>query len=99
MGKSKITINIVKRAEKLKEEQSEKVLEKLVQSLKDATPEDTGFAKSQWKIEGKAIVNDADYVSNLNQGTSQQAPAFFVEKTLLSQEGIIPNGTIVTLKS
>jgi len=35
------------------------------------------------------FTNDAPYIQYLNQGSSKQAPAFFIEKTLLSQ-GYIP---------
>lgn len=35
------------------------------------------------------IVNDAPYISYLNAGSSKQAPAYFVEQTLLSN-GFVP---------
>lgn len=31
------------------------------------------------------VTNDAPYIEYLNRGSSKQAPAFFIEKTLLSQ--------------
>jgi hypothetical protein len=69
--------------------------EMLVQELSAATPVDTGYAKSRWRQEGKAIVNDADYIDRLNAGSSKQAPAYFVEATVLRHQGVLPSGTIV----
>ena len=64
--------------------------------MQDATPVDTGYAQSQWRKDEKGnIVNDADYIDRLNAGTSQQAPAYFIEQTLLAHQGVHPNGTIV----
>lgn len=79
---------------------SELVNEKInmhVANLKDNTPVDTGKAKAGWYYKNGAIQNDVDYIDKLNAGSSKQAPAYFVEKTLL-QHGAIPNGTIVESK-
>lgn len=35
------------------------------------------------------VINDAPYISYLNAGSSKQAPAYFVEQTLLSN-GFVP---------
>jgi len=67
----------------------------IVKALKEATPVDTGYAQSRWRLENNVISNDAEYIDNLNKGSSKQAPAYFIEKTLLAQEGIYPSGTIV----
>lgn len=72
------------------------ILEKLKNSLADATPVDTGEAKSGWKIINGKIVNDVEHLSNLNAGSSRQAPAFFIEKTVLQSPDIKPSGAIVT---
>ena len=80
---------------KIVEEQFVKTKKELLQALKDATPEDTGEAREGWRLEGNTIVNDVDHVESLNRGTSQQAPSYFVERTLLSQKGVTPRGTIV----
>lgn len=72
--------------------------EKLLASLKDATPVDTGRARDGWRFENNSIINDVEYIDELNQGTSQQAPSNFIEKTLLSKEGVKPNGIIVKSK-
>jgi hypothetical protein len=73
-------------------------LSELVDKLKEATPVDTGNARDNWKTDGKVIYNEVDYIENLNAGSSRQAPAYFVERTLLAQKGIYPSGTIVRSK-
>lgn len=70
-------------------------LQSIVNKLKDATPVDTGNARDNWKTDGKTISNEVDYIDHLNAGSSKQAPAFFIEKTLLAQPGVYPSGTIV----
>lgn len=67
-------------------------LKKQSENLKDdlvkATPIDTGFARGEWKLLNKGasveISNDAPYIQYLNNGTSRQAPANFIEKTALT---------------
>ena len=78
--------------------QTEKEKRTLVSKLADATPKDTGRAAAGWKIEGKAITNDVPYIVNLNDGSSQQAPPYFVERTLLAHKGVFPSGIIVRRK-
>lgn len=73
-------------------------IQTILNDLKDATPVDTGFARESWKFENDAIVNDAEYIDRLNEGSSTQAPEYFVEKTLLSHKGVYPSGTIVRSK-
>jgi hypothetical protein len=84
------------------EKELEKALNKKMLKMKEAlvlnTPIDTGNAREQWRIDGNKLVNDADYIDELNAGSSQQAPVYFIEKTLLAQEGVKPNGTIVKSK-
>lgn len=62
--------------------------EKLKEDLVAATPVDTGFARSEWKTLNKGnsveISNDAPYIKYLNEGSSKQAPANFIEKTALA---------------
>jgi hypothetical protein len=69
--------------------------DRLVEALKDATPVDTGEARDGWKRKGNAIVNEVPHIKQLNDGSSVQAPAFFIEQTVLAQSGVKPNGTIV----
>ena len=72
-----------------------KELAKVVVSLKEATPIDTGEARDGWYIEGSTIKNDVEHIEFLNNGSSEQAPVHFIEKTLLAQKGLKPSGTIV----
>lgn len=80
------------------EEAKQKRMAQLVQALKDATPVDTGNARDHWVSQGDKIINEVDYIEQLNQGSSKQAPEHFIEKTLLAQKDIIPSGTIVRSK-
>jgi hypothetical protein len=71
----------------------------ILQELKDHTPVDTGNARDHWFLHKDtkdvvSITNEVPYIENLNAGSSQQAPAFFVERIAL-QHGI-PVGSIVT---
>jgi len=74
----------------------------IANKLKEATPVDTGFAEHHWETERHGntakISNATPYISELNAGTSKQAPAHFVEKTVLSIPDVKPNGSIVTYK-
>jgi len=74
------------------------VLQRMARALESATPVDTGLAASKWEIKGNQVVNDSDYLSTLNSGSSVQAPQHFIELTLLSIPGVHPNGVIVTKK-
>jgi hypothetical protein len=70
----------------------------LVEDLKAATPIDTGEARDGWTVENGAIVNEVSHIVNLNQGSSLQAPALFIERTILASNGVKPNGIIVQNK-
>ena len=70
-------------------------LNTLVGKLSLATPKDTGEAAAGWRHDGQKIVNDVDHIDRLNEGSSKQAPAHFVEATILADSGVHPNGTIV----
>ena len=70
-------------------------IDRLVVDLKKNTPVKTGEARDGWRREGDSIVNEVKHIEALNGGSSQQAPSHFIESTLLTQEGIIPSGTIV----
>jgi hypothetical protein len=69
---------------------------KLVADLKRATPVKTGKARDGWKLTSSGIANDVEYIDRLNSGSSAQAPSFFVEKTLLADKDVRPNGIITT---
>ncbi len=52
--------------------------------LREVTPVDTGAARAGWRIEPGAagavsVRNDEEHVRYLNEGSSKQAPAGFVE--------------------
>jgi len=95
MIKVKIDPLIFTRLAAEKQRQVNKVLDEAVEKLEEATPVDTGYAQSRWTHDGKSITNDAEYIDDLNAGHSEQAPAYFVESTLLSLKGVNPSGTIV----
>jgi len=92
----KETLNKIDRTKKIEiERQKNSVLNSLVNKLKDATPVDTGEARDGWKRELNSIVNEVPHIEYLNEGSSQQAPAYFIERTVLSEPGVKPNGMIV----
>lgn len=58
--------------------------------LRKSTPIDTGEARDGWEMDRAVsvddiarITNDVEHIVDLNRGTSQQAPRFFVESTLM----------------
>jgi len=69
---------------------------KLIEDLKRATPVRTGKARDGWESTPTGIINRVDYISDLNGGSSSKAPSFFVEKTLLADSDVRPNGNITT---
>src|SRR5210317_711082 len=68
---------------------------KLIRALKEVTPIDTGEARDGWKMTPLGIDNNVEHISLLNGGTSKQAPARFVERTLLAHKDVTPSGIIV----
>ncbi len=68
-------------------------------ALSAATPVDTGEASRGWQVvnDGKHsfVQNKVDHIVQLNEGHSKQAGAHFIEQTVLSISGIVPNGSIV----
>lgn len=85
-----------------KKEKLRTVTAHLLTKLEEATPVKTGFARDSWKAEiigNKAIIsNSAPYIEELNRGSSQQAPAYFIEKVILQDNNVVPNGTIVSYR-
>lgn len=70
----------------------------LLQELIRKTPVDTGEARAGWALSKIAknrvvITNSADHIEYLNEGSSKQAPEFFIERAAI-QYGT-PLGTIV----
>jgi len=80
------------------EKEQARLTQDLVAKLKIATPIDTGNARDSWHIQNKNIINDAEYISDLNEGHSPQAPAKFIEKTILSDKNFKTSGFIVNEK-
>lgn len=73
----------------------------IVDNLSINTPKDTGAAAKEWhyeKFPSRQIVNNKPYISDLNNGSSAQAPVRFVEQTILRNRDVKPNGTIVEYK-
>ena len=65
------------------------------------TPIDTGRARSGWyktkTTDGFKIRNDVDYIEHLNNGSSKQAPEFFIESTVMKYGK--PKGSITKIES
>jgi hypothetical protein len=100
MNKNMVTLRNLIQKEAAKEFKLK--LENLLKDLKDATPVLTGKARDSWALDfsGKttAIVsNSQDYIEILNQGSSQQAPRYFIERVLLDN-GFKVKGRATTKK-
>jgi len=70
----------------------------MVGDLAAATPVDTGLARASWSSTETLpgvhnVTNTTDYIQYLNEGSSQQAPARFIESIALNYGD--PVGTIV----
>jgi hypothetical protein len=93
-----VKINIDFKAELAKRSQTilERESLKLIDALKEATPVDTGRAREGWKLQDNKIVNEVEYIEELNAGSSKQAPSHFIERTLLANENVNANGVIIT---
>ena len=100
-NRTKISGNFLEEVRRATKSQVRAKANELVEKLAEATPVDTGRAKEGWKVDevdGRiVIVNEVSYIPELNAGTSRQAPAHFIEKTLL-QAGVNSNGVIVTYR-
>jgi hypothetical protein len=92
----KINININAEFDKRAEAIKKQKLNKILTALKEATPVDTGRAQNGWKVKSGNIVNDVEYIEELNGGSSRQAPTHFIERTLLSIKDVKANGVIIT---
>jgi hypothetical protein len=62
------------------------------------TPVATGAARDSWRLEGTTVVSDSPYMAHLNYGSSEQAPAHFIERAVLADPSLVPKGTIVLMK-
>jgi hypothetical protein len=74
------------------------IAELALTELKLATPKDTGAAANAWEKninnDSITLTNKKSYVKQLNAGSSKQAPANFIESTMLNYGK--PKGPIVT---
>ena len=71
-------------------EEMEERLDQTIDGLRAATPRDTGRAAEGWRLSPLTrrangeftaeISNPVEYISELNEGTSRQAPRRFVEQ-------------------
>ena len=84
----------------LSKTEAAKASSNLLSSLIAATPIDTGFARESWSLsktlEGHKLRNSAEYIKFLNEGTSLQAPRYFIEATALRYGR--PFGAITTVE-
>lgn len=99
-GVTNVLADIASKTKKLKEANTVKIAKELVDKLKKETPVDTGYARDHWellKAGGQlSIENPTPYLNELNEGSSQQAPAHFVEIAVLSTPNVRANGVIVS---
>ena len=58
----------------------------------------TGAARDGWRVTDEGITNDVPYISDLNKGSSQQAPSNFIEQTILNEKDVRVVGAIVQQK-
>jgi hypothetical protein len=98
-GIEKVMADILKKQEEAVSISKNAVSNKLVSALRDRTPVDTGEARDGWRIDAAGnIMNAVEHIAALNNGHSKQAPAHFVESTVMSFEAVKPNGIIVSNK-
>jgi len=95
MMKVKLTGDIFAEYNVLNKAIAEDIKKKIVVGLEAATPVDTGEARNSWGYDSASIYNTADHISDLNKGSSQQAPSHFIERVVLSAPGVKSNGIIV----
>jgi len=95
----KISVAMRKESEK----KIRRIVDRMVSHLVIVTPIDTGYARESWRVEetGKKnlpfrVENDAEYIQRLNEGSSKQAPPYFIERVAI-QYGK-PVGHIVRTK-
>ena len=100
---------LAKQANDIQETQFNREVDAMVEDLVASTPVDTGEARSGWhkantrksgsntlKNLDTIVENDVPHINLLNKGSSQQAPAFFVESVAIRHG--IPVGVIATEK-
>jgi hypothetical protein len=89
-GVNKALRNAALEAEEIADDEIDQRIDFAVDLLRQITPIDTGYARARWRskkfllLPGGEISNDAPYINRLNQGSSKQAPALFIERALLA---------------
>lgn len=99
MSNINLRVNFSKELARIKKEVKKNINDSIeertafaTESLARVTPIDTGYARSRWEyqiveVNGErvgVINNDAPYIEQLNRGSSKQAPAYFIEQTLVA---------------
>jgi hypothetical protein len=100
MPSLKVVVDFKGEIERLQQEvkqiQNDNVVERTqfaTEALARVTPVRSGYARSRWTSSFETtekgdiignIDNDAPYIGRLNQGWSNQAPAFFIEQVLIA---------------
>lgn len=80
----------------------QEVSSRVENEISEKTPKDTGEAAADWRVVESGpngefdLINGKDYVKYLNRGSSRQAPAMFIEATVLKYGN--PSGVVVTYK-
>lgn len=99
VGKENLINKLKSKIKEVSKDKLKDTAKSLINDLKEATPVDTGRARDGWELEESlmktSIVNKVEYIDRLNMGYSKQAPSFFIEKTLLNNPSVKPNGVIV----
>lgn len=94
----KISLQLQTEARRAKLAYLHDVMPALLRDLQAVTPVKTGKARDSWHLDygdvTATIRNDVDYIKHLNAGSSQQAPAYFIENTVLNYA--TPQGPLVT---
>lgn len=80
--------NLRKKIKKAGDDKAKLTIVALLADLKTATPVDTGLAQSSWTARQisnvtTVVQNNVPYIRYLNEGSSEKAPAFFVERVAL----------------
>jgi len=92
---------LFKEHQALNKVETKRVVGNMVEELKARTPIDTGNARNSWSSyetgNGVNVENSAEYIQYLNNGSSKQAPARFVEGVAIKYG--TPISTIVEVKS
>ena len=97
-GVKETLASLKKQLEEEKEKRKNEEKQKILENLKAATPVDTGEAQEGWYANANSIENDVEHIDVLNSGSSQQAPAYFIERTVLKNPHVKVQGNIIREK-